>query len=43
MVCLLVDSAPIRSLDTPTVGEVCQQFGHRFTRSRGMYFSKQDR
>jgi malate dehydrogenase (oxaloacetate-decarboxylating)(NADP+) len=28
---------------TPTVGVVCQQFGHRFNRSRGMYFSVQDR
>ena len=25
------------------VGVVCQQFGHRFTRSRGMYFSAADR
>jgi len=28
---------------TPTVGTVCQQFGHRFSRARGMYFSLQDR
>jgi len=28
---------------TPTVGIVCQQFGHRFTRTRGMYFSVNDR
>jgi malate dehydrogenase (oxaloacetate-decarboxylating)(NADP+) len=28
---------------TPTVGVVCQQFGHRFNRSRGMYFSLEDR
>lgn len=28
---------------TPTVGVVCQQFGHRFNRSRGMYFSVPDR
>lgn len=28
---------------TPTVGVVCQQFGHRFTRARGMYFSAADR
>ena len=30
-------------LDTPTVGDVCLQFGNRFTRSRGMYFSRNDR
>lgn len=28
---------------TPTVGVVCQEFGWRFTRSRGMYFSRHDR
>eukprot|EP00598_Pedospumella_elongata_P000519 CAMPEP_0184978344 /NCGR_PEP_ID=MMETSP1098-20130426/8864_1 /TAXON_ID=89044 /ORGANISM="Spumella elongata, Strain CCAP 955/1" /LENGTH=587 /DNA_ID=CAMNT_0027501465 /DNA_START=49 /DNA_END=1812 /DNA_ORIENTATION=+ len=28
---------------TPTVGVVCQQFGHRFNRARGMYFSLNDR
>jgi len=28
---------------TPTVGHVCQQFGDQFRRSRGMYFSRQDR
>lgn len=28
---------------TPTVGTVCQQFGFRFSRSRGMYFSSADR
>jgi len=28
---------------TPTVGHVCQQFGNQFRRSRGMYFSREDR
>ena len=28
---------------TPTVGYVCQQFGSQFRRSRGMYFSREDR
>lgn len=28
---------------TPTVGEVCQRFGVQFNRTRGMYFSTQDR
>lgn len=28
---------------TPTVGVVCQNFGHQFRRSRGMYFSRDDR
>jgi malate dehydrogenase (oxaloacetate-decarboxylating)(NADP+) len=28
---------------TPTVGTVCQQFGSQFRRSRGMYFSRDDR
>ena len=28
---------------TPTVGMVCQQFGHQYRRSRGMYFSRDDR
>lgn len=28
---------------TPTVGRVCQEFAHRFTRSRGMYFGTEDR
>ncbi|RYH29249.1 hypothetical protein EON65_09245 [archaeon] len=28
---------------TPTVGTVCQQFGFNYNRSRGMYFSLQDR
>ncbi len=28
---------------TPTVGEVCQHFGIQFNRSRGMYFSTNDR
>jgi len=27
---------------TPTVGEVCQQFGWQFRRTRGMYFSRND-
>ena len=28
---------------TPTVGHVCQQFGAQLSRSRGMYFSSDDR
>lgn len=28
---------------TPTVGQVCQQFGSQFRRARGMYFSTDDR
>ena len=28
---------------TPTVGQVCLQFGNQFLRPRGMYFSKHDR
>ena len=28
---------------TPTVGHVCQQFGDQYRRSRGMYFSREDR
>jgi hypothetical protein len=28
---------------TPTVGVVCEQFGFRFTRARGMYFSAMDK
>lgn len=27
---------------TPTVGQVCQQFGFRFNRARGMYLSISD-
>lgn len=42
---LLVDNieeiAPL--VYTPTVGYVCQQFGFKFTRPRGMYFSRADR
>lgn len=29
--------------DTPTVGTACLEFGDQFRRSRGMYFSKEDR
>jgi malate dehydrogenase (oxaloacetate-decarboxylating)(NADP+) len=28
---------------TPTVGDVCKQFGNQFRRSRGMYFNREDR
>lgn len=28
---------------TPTVGAVCQEFGNQFLRSRGMYFSSEDK
>lgn len=42
---VLVDNitslAPI--VYTPVVGQVCQEFGFRFARGRGMYFSKHDR
>lgn len=35
------DIAPL--VYTPTVGYACQQFGYQFRRSRGMYFSREDR
>lgn len=42
---LLVDHleeiAPL--IYTPTVGEVCQNFGSQYNRSRGMYFTRADR
>jgi malate dehydrogenase (oxaloacetate-decarboxylating)(NADP+) len=42
---LLVDNikflAPI--IYTPTVGQACKEFGTRFRKPRGMYFSKEDR
>jgi len=28
---------------TPTVGQVCKEFGVRFRRPRGMYFTEEDR
>ena len=28
---------------TPTVGAVCQQYGNQYRRTRGMYFSREDR
>ena len=34
------DMAPL--VYTPTVGEVCTQFGWQFRRTRGMYFSRND-
>ena len=37
----LEDMMPI--LYTPTVGKACQEFGHIFRRSRGMYVSLKDR
>eukprot|EP00949_MAST-11_sp_MAST-11-sp1_P003351 g3351.t1 len=37
----IAEVAPL--IYTPTVGTVCEQFGHQFRRSRGMYFSKHDR
>jgi malate dehydrogenase (oxaloacetate-decarboxylating)(NADP+) len=37
----IVEMAPL--VYTPTVGTVCQQFGHKFTKPRGMYFSREDR
>lgn len=37
----LEEVAPI--IYTPTVGQVCQEFGYRFRRPRGMYFTEEDR
>jgi len=37
----IVEVAPL--VYTPTVGAVCQRFGDQFRRSRGMYFSREDR
>jgi malate dehydrogenase (oxaloacetate-decarboxylating)(NADP+) len=37
----LEEMAPI--IYTPTVGQVCQEFGIRFRRPRGMYFTEEDR
>ena len=37
----LEDMMPI--IYTPTVGKACQEFGHIFRRSRGMYVSLKDR
>ena len=41
----LVDNIDVMAplVYTPTVGQVCMQFGNQFTRARGMYFSKFDR
>lgn len=37
----IADMAPL--VYTPTVGDVCKQFGNQFRRSRGMYFNRDDR
>ena len=37
----LEEIAPL--IYTPTVGEVCLNFGNQYNRARGMYFTRQDR
>lgn len=37
----IAEIAPL--IYTPTVGQVCENFGHEFRRTRGMYFSRHDR
>ena len=37
----IAEMAPL--VYTPTVGDVCKQFGNQFRRSRGMYFNRNDR